>query len=191
MNNLNLNLLPRKPFLKQYFRQLFTVLIMAILIPFAVMLIGYITDSINESSLKAEIADMDNRVQVMSKRLQVNPVTASYEELSKSVDELEALQTDWKLIIDRVEFYLPAEAKYIDISGKNNNLLEVSYQFNRMSEVIHYMDQLEQEPMIDDVKLTSISRKGEQLNSSAYDRGFELSIKHTVNISIVFHSNEK
>lgn len=191
MNNLNLNLLPRKPFVKRFFRPILSSVILLAIIPFSVMLVNYVSDSISESSLKAEISDMDNRVQRMSQRLQTNHVYAGYEELKQIVEQLEHSRTDWNYFIDRVEFHLPDGARYTSLTSKGNQALQISFVFDSMSDVIAYIARMEKEQVIKEVKLTSITKSGDQSGASISDSNFELTSEHTVNIEILFHPKSR
>lgn len=187
MSNLNLNLLPRKPFFKRMFRPILSSVVVLAIVPFSVMLVNYISDSISESSLKAEISDMDNRVQGMSKRLQSNQKYVGYEEMKKVADQLELSRTDWNFFINRLEVHLPSGARYTSLSSQGNQGFQISFVFESMSDVITYIARLEKEPGIEGVKLSSITKSGEPVTEG----NFELTSNHTVNIDVFFHHKSR
>lgn len=153
----NINLLPRKPFAKQYFILLLTAVIGFFILIGGWMAYSYAETKSNLTKVHEKIESTQLQTQAARSRLTPSEMLQQYNVFIRDLGKLQSASRDWMPVFESISLPLPQLARVTDLTMDPDGALTANYQFAVLEDVAKYIGILESDSSIQSVRIDSMN----------------------------------
>ena len=158
----DINLLPRKDRLRQYFVLLLVVILFFCALAIAVQ--SYYKYDINRETdkLGAELAFVEAQIESQRQKFIPDERTVEYNRVSAEVERMEEFRRQWLSHLVYILGYLPDEAMVAQMGVDNNALLTAEIHFATVQQLLRFLERLQAEPQFQSLKVEQLGKMFEE-----------------------------
>lgn len=155
---MNINLLPREPFVVQHFSKL-VLLIISLLLLISTLVAQYIMhQNVKVVELQKEIQDLQTRQGIVQGNMDWNAQVSKREEELINLRRYQALtdgiemglKPHWKQVLDELQESLPEHAQLLELNAQGNQVQGKAVVYT-LAEAAYFADKLQEKDSIDKV----------------------------------------
>lgn len=192
---MNINLLPKEPFVVQHFSKLVLLVISFLLLISTVVAQYILHQSVKVVELQKEIQDLQARQEIVQGNMEWNVQVNKREEELKNLRKYQALtdgieislQPNWQQVLDDLKDSLPEQGQLLEINAHGNQV-QGKAVVHTLAEAAYFADKLQEKNSIDKVFIDTDMPGGEAENIP-YE--FNSSDIVLISFTIVTHETEQ
>ncbi len=155
---MNINLLPKIPFIRKLFMPLLIGIIAFCVIIYAVMLATTINFSSRINQAERDLIQLNKQNVDLQKTLVADPLVKQYEELSNGIEAIQLTRYDWRDMIESVANLIPHQSRILSMGVNEEFEFMVILQSQDMEKQADFLGRVEQLAFFESVTLQGVTR---------------------------------